>query len=244
MILEVKKLTKAYDETHGVFDLDLSVEKGDIVLLLGLNGAGKTTAFRSILGLSSSKYDTLELMGKPMSREESLRHIGAMVSKPTFYDYLTGYEYLELHQMMFNVDASRIDEVLKDVDLLDAKDKKIKAYSTGMKQRLDLARAILHDPKLLVLDEPFSGMDIEVKKDMKTLLKSFDQTGIIISSHMIGDLEKLATRIVIIHEGRVKYNGSMDDVSQSGLDLEDFYLQRIAYKGGKHVTESRMEKII
>ncbi|MCH4889255.1 ABC transporter ATP-binding protein [Acidaminobacter sp. JC074] len=225
-ILKTNNLTKAYDSSHGIFGLDLSVDAGDILLLLGPNGAGKTTAFNAILNLTPSTYDTLNLLNEPLT-DKSKIHIGAMVSKPSFYEEFSGLAYLELFKDIYGISSTRIIEVLALVGLKVEMNKKIKTYSTGMKQRLDFARAIMHNPKLLMLDEPFSGMDIEAKADFKRILKGLNQTGIVISSHMVGDLENIANKLVIISQGKTLYSGSMDQVKSSGLTLEEFYLERI-----------------
>lgn len=227
-ILKVSDLTKAYDDKCGVFGFDLSIESGDIVLVLGPNGAGKTTTFQSILGLVSSSYSEISVFSKPFNRTESLQNIGAMISRPVFYEYMTGKEHLSLLSGLYtNVTKANIDDTLSSVGLEHAKDKKISQYSSGMKQRLDLARAIVHKPKLLLLDEPFNGLDIEAKHDMKNILLQLqkdNQIGILISSHMTGDLELFANKLVILYEGRTLYNGSFDMIKESGVTLETFYL--------------------
>jgi len=225
-ILEVKNMTKAYDSSHGIFSFDFDVNSGDIVLLLGPNGAGKTTAFNSILGLTKSKYDSIKLFGENIN-EDNKHMIGAMVSKPCFYEDMTAVKYLDLFSRIYKLSDQRKFEVLDQVGLKEAENKKIKTFSTGMKQRLDIARSIIHQPKLLLLDEPFSGMDIEAKADFKRVLKSMTQTGVVISSHMVGDLESIANRLVIVSHGKILFNGSMSEVTKSGLDLEAFYLSRI-----------------
>jgi ABC-2 type transport system ATP-binding protein len=228
-ILKVSNLTKAYDNKSGVFGLDLSIDSGDIVLVLGPNGAGKTTTFQSILNLISSEYTELSVFSKPFNRTESLHNIGAMISKPVFYEYMTGKEHLTLLSGLYpNVTEQVVEEALTAVGLAYAKNKKVSQYSSGMKQRLDLARAIVHKPGLLFLDEPFNGLDIEAKHDIKNLLlrlKEENQMGIVISSHMTGDLENFANKLIILYEGQTLYNGSFDFKAVSGQTLESFYLK-------------------
>lgn len=232
-ILNVQGLTKKYTETSGIVDFDLSVDKGDIILLLGPNGAGKTTTFKSILGLIEASSIQLDVLGYSMEtdRVKALHHIGAMVSKPAFYDYLTGEQTLVMLKGIYkHVTNERINQIFKDVGLSEAKGKKVGTYSSGMKQRLDLARALVHSPNLLLLDEPFSGMDIEAKHELKHYLKKLQteyQIGQVISSHMVGDLESFANKVVILYEGFTLFSGDMKDVKASGLTLEEFYLNRI-----------------
>lgn len=236
-MLKVVGLTKDYGEQKGVFDFNLNMKQKDIVLLLGPNGAGKTTAIRGILGLTaigsgSIVYDEMDTSKQPT---DFLRSVGAMVSSPTYYEYMTGAENLRLYASFYsNVDEARIDEALELVELSDAKNKKVAAYSTGMKQRLDFARSILHNPQFLILDEPFNGMDIEKKAGLKDYLSERAETDnqmTIISSHMVGDLENLANRVVILYEGKCLFDGSVESVQEQGMTLEEHYLATIkAYK--------------
>lgn len=240
-ILSVKALTKMYNEKNGILNLNIEIEKNDIVLLLGPNGAGKTTAFKSILDLTKSKYEKIEILGMNIidNREESLKKIGAMISKPGTYNYLTGYEHYKILEFIYeNVDEKRIDQVLQIVGLSDSKDKLVNSYSSGMKQRLDIGRAIIHKPNLLILDEPFNGMDIEGKYDFKKLLKTMQKSydlGIFISSHMVGDLESFANKVVIIYEGQTLFNGLMSEIKDSSLSLEEFYLEKLKLYKSKEV---------
>lgn len=230
-ILNVKGLNKKYSETCGIFDLSFDIEENDIVLLLGPNGAGKTTAFNSILGLIDSEYDSIRVNNTPIENRAVFNDIGAMISKPSFYDFMTGFEHLKLLSSFYSVSDKALSKLLDDVGLKSAKSKKISTYSSGMKQKLDLARSIMHEPKLLMLDEPFNGMDIEAKVEMKKILTSLQDksnTGMIISSHMVGDLESFANKVIIIYEGKTLYKGTMDNISKSGLSLEEFYLEKLS----------------
>lgn len=238
--LRVEGLTKDYGESKGVFGFHLNLKEEDIVLLLGPNGAGKTTAIRGILGLISTdsgdiKYNE-DIVGEHPT--DFMKSVGAMVSSPAYYEYMTGYENLKLYASFYpSVDDAAISRVLDLVELREAAPKKVAQYSTGMKQRLDFARAVLHNPDLLILDEPFNGMDIEKKAGLKDFLRdrSLNQGAMtLISSHMVGDLENLANRVVILYEGQVLYDGRVSDIKEEGLSLEDYYLQVIKeYKDNK-----------
>ncbi len=236
-LLNAEQVTKRFSPTSGIENFSLQVEKKDVVLVLGPNGAGKTTAFRSVLGLLPITKGSVTVLGQEIAnREKALVGVGAMISRPTFYDYLTGLEHLQMWAMAYaNVDNKRIVEVLQLVGLTGAQNKKAGLYSSGMKQRLDLARAILHRPQLLILDEPFNGMDIEFKFELKQVLKSLVENqgiGIVISSHMAMDLEEMATRLVIVYEGHTLFEGPMSVVQDSKMTLEAFYLEKLAvYKG-------------
>ncbi len=240
--LTIQELSKVYGEDRGVFDFNLNINNNDIVLLLGPNGAGKTTAFRGILGLTEVKADKIQMNGNDIKNnpKKTLGQIGAMVSKPTFYEYMTGFEYLNLFRPFYNkVTESDIHNLLSEVGLSKSKDRKISEYSTGMKQRLDFARAIIHRPEVLLLDEPFNGLDIEAKIDLKDLIKrmqSKNNMGVLISSHMVGDLENYANKVLILHEGRTLFRGDMAAVKATGLTLEEFYIQQLKIKKNMEVA--------
>lgn len=239
-MLKVSGLKKEYDKGKGILDFNLSMKDQDIVLLLGPNGAGKTTAIRGILGLTTIDAGSIVFNNTDTTTAptELLKSVGACVSTPAYYEYMTGYENLRIYSEFYeNVNDERILEVLDIVDLADDKNKKVSKYSTGMKQRLDFARAILHNPEILILDEPFNGMDIEKKANLKGYLKGlteYNNTSILISSHMVGDLEKFANRVVIIYEGKCLYEGIVDSILAEHNSLEDFYLEIINnYKNEK-----------
>jgi len=230
-ILSVKGLSKSYGEATGIFNLSFDIEENDITLLLGPNGAGKTTAFNSILGLIESDYEAVTVNNTPIKDRSVFLNIGAMISKPSFYDFLTGFEHLKLLSGYYELKDSQLTNLLSDVGLKAAKHKKISTYSSGMKQKLDLARAIMHSPKLLILDEPFNGMDIEAKVEMKKILRELQlrsKTGMMISSHMVGDLENFANKAIIIYEGQTLFNGTMDEIKKTGLTVEEFYLEKLS----------------
>lgn len=241
-LLNAEHVTKRFSPTSGIENFCLQVEKKDVVLVLGPNGAGKTTAFRSMLGLLPMTTGSVTILEQAIqNREKALAGVGAMISRPTFYDYLSGLEHLQMWAIAYpGVDSKRVMEVLELVGLTGAQDKKVGVYSSGMKQRLDLARAILHRPQLLILDEPFNGMDIEFKFELKQVLKSMidhEQIGIVISSHMAMDLEEIATRLVIVYQGHTLFEGAMSEVQESKLSLEGFYLEKLnAFKAkeGNH----------
>jgi len=232
-MLKVNGLTKEYEKGKGILDFNLSMKDKDIVLLLGPNGAGKTTAIRGILGLTSIDAGSIVFNNNDTSQvpTDFLKSVGACVSTPAYYEYMSGYDNLKIYSEFYeHVDEDRILEALDIVELSDDKNKKVSKYSTGMKQRLDFARAILHNPDLLILDEPFNGMDIEKKANLKgylTGLTQYNNTSILISSHMVGDLEKFANRVVIIYEGKCLYEGDIEGVLAEYEGLEEFYLETI-----------------
>lgn len=244
-MLKVSELTRLYGPDQGIQNFRLELKEKDTLLLLGPNGAGKTTAFRSILGLTQKQSGNIFFEGKDTSLnpKEFLSSLGAMVSTPSFYEYMSGYDNLALYSSFYpGVDEKRIFEVLDIVELGAVAHTKVAKYSSGMKQSLDFARAILHRPKMLFLDEPFNGMDIEKKVVLREYLQELgkkEKTAIILSSHMVGDLERFANRVMIVYESQILYDGTTKDAlatlpSDKPCSLEEFYLMTIGqYKQRK-----------
>ncbi|TJY42826.1 ABC transporter ATP-binding protein [Cohnella pontilimi] len=206
-VLRTNNLSKRYGNQAVVNDLNMNIRSGDIYGFLGQNGAGKTTTLRMILGLIKPTAGEIELFGESLSggRARAMERIGAIIEYPGFYLNLSAVENLEVHRRLMGMGNKEImEEVLAMVGLLDARNQKVKNYSLGMKQRLGIARALLHHPELLVLDEPTNGLDPSGIKEIRQLFRDLArQRGItfIISSHLLSEVEQLATRVGIIHRG-------------------------------------------
>ena len=206
-VLRTHRLYKQYRGKTAVQDVSMNVRSGDIYGFLGQNGAGKTTTMRMIMGLIKPTSGSVELFGGDTSggMAKTFQRIGSIIEYPGFYLNLTGAENLEIHRRFMEInDGTCIDESLQTVGLADVKNQRVKSYSLGMKQRLGLARALLHHPELLVLDEPTNGLDPAGIKEMRQLFISLaKQRGItfLISSHNLAEVEQLATRIGVIHQG-------------------------------------------
>ena len=223
-------------------NINMQVPAGSIYGFLGPNGAGKTTTLRILLGLIKKQQGEVFLFDKPLHRHrvEVLKNVGTMIENPSLYGHLTAYENLLLLQKLFKCPRSRINEVLATVGLPDTGNKKASAFSLGMKQRLSLAVALLHNPKLLILDEPTNGLDpngiIEIRDLLKKLNEQFG-VSIIISSHQLDEVEKLVTHVGIISKGCMVFQGTLDNlVSQwqqnASLIIECSNLQRSAEIAG------------
>ena len=173
-IIEVKSLTKSYKNLLAVDSLELNVYKGDIFGFLGPNGAGKSTTIRMLLTLIRPEAGTINLFGKSLKNERKsiLSNIGALVEKPDFYNYLSAYKNLEILSRLSGKDIKkkRILEILEIVGLKSRKDSKVKTYSHGMKQRLGIAQTLLHNPDLIILDEPTTGLDPQGMKEIRDLI--------------------------------------------------------------------------
>ncbi|MDS1002353.1 ABC transporter ATP-binding protein [Clostridium sporogenes] len=208
-ILQTYNLTRKYGATAVVDNINMNIKKGEIYGFLGRNGAGKTTTLRMIMGLISPTKGEYELFGKKMGDRDVLGRIGAIIETPGFYPNLTARENLDIHRRLMGIpNKEYIDEALEIAGLTnyDIKKKKVKKYSLGMKQRLGVARSLLHKPKLLILDEPTNGLDpVGIKEMRETLLElnKKKEITILVSSHILGEIQQLATKIGIIHEGKL-----------------------------------------
>ncbi|QUI20977.1 ABC transporter ATP-binding protein [Vallitalea pronyensis] len=234
-LLTVKNLSKIYKNNRGIKNLDLIIEPGEIVALLGPNGAGKTTAIKSMLGFVNITDGLVIMQNYTMNEiEKARKETGIMVGKPMPYDFLTGYKHMKIHSRLYDqVDDHLIDQALEAVLLTPYKHERIKHYSTGMKQRLAFAQAIVHKPKLLILDEPFSGLDIEGKAAIKNRIKQLchdEQVGVLISSHLIHDIEDMATKVCIIHDNRWLVTESVNHILRTYSSLEAYYLDQVQKK--------------
>lgn len=230
-IIETQRLDFLFRSGQPILhQLNLQVPAGSIYGFLGPNGAGKTTTLRLILGLLKKQEGTITLFGKELTahRLEILRRLGSLIEQPSLYLHLTGRENLEIFRLIYQCSNKRIDAVLDIVRLKDAAHKKVKAYSLGMKQRLSIAMALLHDPELLILDEPTNGLDpngiIETRELLKTLNREHGKT-VLVSSHMLAEVEKMATHVGIINKGKLLFQGTLQELQQlkskqSAIEIE------------------------
>lgn len=220
--IEIRGLLKRYGDIVAVDGVDLSVEQGDVFGYLGPNGAGKTTSLRMMLGLIRPTAGTVHLFGRdPQLGVAALEGVAGFVEAPSFYPYLSGRANLELLAAFDGGEsAKRIDEALDTVDLRDRAKDRVGGYSHGMKQRLGIASALLRNPRLLLLDEPATGLDPAGLRDMRTLIRDLAGRGItvLLSSHILVEVEELCNRVAIIRDGRVAYQGSLEELRrQAGL---------------------------
>lgn len=222
-IIEIKNLTKKFNSFTAVDSLSMNVSRGDIYGFLGPNGAGKSTTIRMMLSLIEPTSGTISIFGKPLAshRKEILRNIGAIVEKPDFYLYLTAYKNLEILGRISGVDISRkrIMEVLEIVNLHERAHSKVKTYSYGMKQRLGIAQALIHNPELIILDEPTNGLDpmgVKEVRDLILYLSREEKKTIFLSSHILPEVEVVASRMAIINKGRTVVEGAVQTLLNSG----------------------------
>jgi ABC-type multidrug transport system ATPase subunit len=213
--VETSGLTKRYATgVLAVSDLSLRVRSGEVYGFLGPNGAGKTTTLRMLSGLLRPTSGTAVVAGGPPGSPASLARLGAMVETPAFYPYLSGRDNLRVMARYSSVPTSRIEPVLKQVDLTDRARHKFKTYSTGMKQRLGVAAALLKDPQLLILDEPTSGLDPQGTVEMRELIKDLRHGGrtVLLSSHLLNEVELTCDRVGVIARGSLVAEGTVEEL--------------------------------
>jgi ABC-2 type transport system ATP-binding protein len=215
--IEARGLVKRYGELVAVDHVDLTVETGDVFGYLGPNGAGKTTSLRMMLGLIAPSSGGVRLFGRDPNADgaRALDGVAGFVEGPRFYPYLTGRRNLRLLADLDGGEAAaRIDEVLDLVELADRAKDKVGGYSHGMRQRLGIAASLLRDPKLLLLDEPTTGLDPAGMRDMRELVKRLAGEGItiLLSSHILAEVEELCNRVAIIRRGTIIYEGFLREL--------------------------------
>ena len=214
--LEVRGLIKRYGPLTAVGGVDITVRSGDVYGYLGPNGAGKTTSLRMMLGLIRPDEGQVRLFGRdPIETVHALEGVAGFVEAPTFYPYLSGRRNLELLAAYDGYGAaSRIDAALEAVELSHRGGDRVGGYSHGMRQRLGIAAALLRDPKLLLLDEPTTGLDPAGMRDMRLLIKRLAGQGItiVLSSHLLTEVEDVCNRVAIVRLGRIVYEGAIAEL--------------------------------
>lgn len=234
-VIEIRGLTKYFGNFCAVKELDLTVRKGDIYGFLGPNGAGKSTTIRMLLSLIKPSSGTIRIFNQSLldHRNDVLRNIGAIVEKPDFYLYLTAYKNLEILGRISGADTSErsIMEMLRLVNLHERAHSKVKTFSYGMKQRLGIAQALLHDPELIILDEPTNGLDpVGVKeiRDLILMLARERNKTIFLSSHILSEVEMIANRMVIINKGSAVVEGQVRQLLNSGRTTIKFTVNNVS----------------
>jgi ABC-2 type transport system ATP-binding protein len=215
--VEARGLVKRYGDIVAVDHVDLTVGEGDVYGYLGPNGAGKTTSLRMLLGLIRPDAGSARLFGRDPLLEgaRALDGVAGFVEAPRFYPYLSGRRNLELVAALDGGGAAgRIDAALDTVDLLDRAKDRVGGYSHGMRQRLGIAGALVREPRLLLLDEPTTGLDPAGMRDMRVLVRRLADQGmtVLLSSHLMGEVEELCDRVAIVRSGRVVYEGSLPEL--------------------------------
>jgi ABC-type multidrug transport system ATPase subunit len=214
-IVETHGLTKRYGSgVLAVNSVDMSVRRGEVYGFLGPNGAGKTTTLRMLVGLIRPTSGAATVAGHAPGDPAGLKRIGSLIESPGFYPYLSGRENLRVVADLAGADRKRVNEVLDIVELASRAHRKFGTYSTGMKQRLGVAAALLKDPELLILDEPTNGLDPQGMAEMRKLIKDIGQGDrtVLLSSHLLGEVEQICDRVGVISNGKLVRQSTVQDL--------------------------------
>ncbi len=230
-IIKTRNLCKSYDGTPVLNHISLEVKKGELIGLLGSNGAGKTTLLKLLCGLlEPTEGESLVFDYSPWSdRDKVLQNLGVMIETPLFYDHLTAYDNLKIHLDYLGIEAD-LPELFTSVGLVNVENKPVSNFSMGMKQKLAIARAISHNPHILLLDEPINGLDPVAIKDMRDLFISLKRKGttIILSSHILSEILQTAETILVISNGELEHLGKIEDLqNQYGSETENYLIERM-----------------
>ncbi|WP_088186996.1 ABC transporter ATP-binding protein [Desulfosporosinus sp. FKA] len=236
-IIEIKNLTKQYENGRGIKNINLEIFEGDIFGFLGPNGAGKTTAMKLMTGLIHPDYGDVKIFGHSITEdyEKAMAKVGCLIEIAEAYAFLSAFDNLkQLARFYPDVDYQRIDEVLELTGMAKYKHEKPKKFSLGMKQRLGLAAAILSRPKVVILDEPLNGLDVEGMIDIRKLIQKLadeEKTTFFISSHLIHDVELTCNRIGVIYNGEILNVESTKTILRNYATLENYFVSEVERNG-------------
>ncbi|CAH0122392.1 MULTISPECIES: ABC transporter ATP-binding protein [unclassified Paenibacillus] len=230
-VLETNSLCKQFGGQISVDRVNLQIPEGSVYGFLGPNGAGKSTTIKMLLGLIKPDGGSIAIFGKPFpkARIEILQQVGSLVESPSYYGHLSGYKNMKIAATLLGVPESHIEEALELVRLTGQAHKAVRKYSLGMKQRLAIAMAIIHRPKLLILDEPTNGLDPSGIQEIRSLIvdmpRRYGMT-VLVSSHLLYEIEQVADHVGIIHQGKLIYQGTLSALREQSGDqsLEQIFL--------------------
>lgn len=216
LAIRTHQLGRRFPGGQGIDQVSLEVPRGSVYGFLGPNGAGKTTTIRLLLGLLKPQHGSIELLGQPLAAcRDVLARVGALVESPSLYPHLSGRDNLEVTRRLLGQSKSMVNKVLEGSGLSDDAERRVGEYSLGMRQRLGIALALLGSPELLILDEPSNGLDPAGMAELRRMLHRFaHELGItvLVSSHLLGEVEQVATHLGVLHAGKLRFQGSMDDL--------------------------------
>lgn len=218
VVLKCQNLNKKLSKTAKISNVSFSLNERDILGFIGPNGAGKTTIIKSILGLYKIDSGKIEINGYDLEKDfvKAISNVGAIIENPDLYSYMTGYENLMIAAKIYDIKKERVNQIIKLVGLENKINLKVSKYSLGMKQRLGIAQSILHNPKILILDEPTNGLDPSGIIELNNLLLELSKGGmsIIISSHILSELETICNKFCIVNEGKIIYKKTIDKLKK------------------------------
>lgn len=221
-ILEVNNLSKNFGGFRAVDNISFRIEKGNVYGLLGPNGSGKSTTLGMILNVVNVTSGTYQWFSGNASNQQALKRIGAIIERPNFYPYMSAYENLKLVCKIKEISTDKIDNKLKLVGLWEYKDRKFRAFSLGMKQRLAIASALLNDPEILILDEPTNGLDPQGIHKIRELIQYIASQGVtvLLASHLLDEVEKVCSHVIVLQQGKMLYNGRVDEIINNNGFIE------------------------
>lgn len=263
-LLECQNLYKSFGKKQILKDVSFEIDEGDILAFIGPNGSGKTTTIKLILGLQSIDKGKVTINGFDIEKDfvKSIEKVGAIVENPDTYMYLTGWQNLKLTANLYkDITDEKIKEIVKLVELEGRINDKVSKYSLGMRQRLGIARALINEPNVLILDEPTNGLDPEGIKDLRNLLKKLakEGLGILISSHNLAELESFCNKVLIIDNGTIIETSEVKEFKNNGnkytfnvsntkdLDIEGIYevaKDKFSYNGKKEDIASIVKTLV
>lgn len=263
-LLECQNLYKSFGKKQILKDVSFEIDEGDILAFIGPNGSGKTTTIKLILGLQSIDKGKVTINGFDVKKDfvKSIEKVGAIVENPDTYMYLTGWQNLKLTANLYkDITDEKIKEIVKLVELEGRINDKVSKYSLGMRQRLGIARALINEPNVLILDEPTNGLDPEGIKDLRNLLKKLakEGMGILISSHNLAELESFCNKVLIIDNGTIIETSEVKEFKNNGnkytfnvsntkdLDIEGIYevtKNKFSYSGEKEDIASIIKTLV
>ena len=222
-ILKITNLNKIFNKhLHAVKNVSFEIKKGNVYGILGPNGSGKSTTLGIVLNVVNKTSGDFEWFGGKSNTHDALKKVGAIIERPNFYPYMTAKENLELVCKIKGTPLSKVDEKLELVGLLERKNDKFRTYSLGMKQRLAIASALLNDPEILILDEPTNGLDPQVIRQIRDIIRIIASQGttILLASHLLDEVEKVCSHVVVLRKGEMLYQGSVHDMIENNSFFE------------------------
>ena len=217
-ILSINNLNKIYNKyVHAVNNVSLEIKKGNVYGILGPNGSGKSTTLGIVLNVVNKTSGTYSWFGGKVETHEALKKVGAIIERPNFYPYMTAKQNLELVCKIKNIDYSKVQEKLALVGLVERENSKFNTFSLGMKQRLAIASALLNDPEILILDEPTNGLDPQGIHQIRDIIRLIASKGttILLASHLLDEVEKVCSHVLVLQKGKILYSGTVDGMSSN-----------------------------
>lgn len=240
-VLHLDHVSKVYSNGRGAKNITFTVNRGEVVGLLGPNGSGKTTIMKAVTGLCQPTSGKITVFGADAvdQREEALAKVGTLIEQPALYENLTAWDHLVMAGRYYpNVDQARMEKVLEIVGLSPYKKERCGKFSLGMKQRMGLALALLSEPELMILDEPTNGLDIEATVEIREIIiRLAKEKGVtfLVASHLASEIEKMCSKVMVLYEGEMLSCDSKEEALRLNPSMEDYFLAKVRDKKGSVV---------